>query len=347
MVIHGSYSSRRPGSRFGLAGLIAALVALVVCGGTVSARASTAGSGGTTTINFQLDWVPDQSYGGYFEADSKGYYAAAGLKVKFLSGGNVASTASVIAGGGSQIGIVSNMARVYDANKSGANLVVVGAVLQTSPAALMTLPSLKITKISDLHGLRIGTDPPGKADINALFAVHHLKPDWKFVPVGYDAAPLFKHVIDAYYVYAYNQPIPYDLKGQHSNVVTFARLGFNTYSGLIVTSKSYLASHRSAVKAFLKATQKGWRAAVADPGGSVQLTLSKYGKNLGLDKKTALAEFKAQLPFVESPYTRAHGLLAMDPSAIKGSMAAALRASGRTDLSSLAVTYKRSLLSGP
>lgn len=345
MVIHRSYSSRHLGARVGLVGLIAALVALALCGRTTSARASTAGSS-DTTINFQLDWVPDQEYAGYYEADSKGYYAAAGLKVNFLSGGNVASTASVIAGGGSQIGIVSNMSRLYDANKAGANLVAIGALLQTSPAAFMTLPSLKIKKISDLDGLKIGTDPPGKADINALFAVHHLKPDWTFVPVGFDAAPLFKHVIDAYYIYAYNQPIPYELKGQHSNVTTFAQLGFNTYSGLIVTTKSYLASHKSAVKAFLEATQKGWKAAIADPEGAVQLTLSKYGKNLGLDTKTALAEFKAQIPFLESPYTRSHGLLAMDPAAIKGPMAAALRASGRTDLSSLSAVYDRSLLSG-
>jgi ABC-type nitrate/sulfonate/bicarbonate transport system substrate-binding protein len=346
MSIHRSYTSRRPASRVAFAGLLAAVAVavLALCGGRV-ATASTAGSD-ATTINFQLDWVPDQSYGGYYEADSKGYYAKAGLKVKFLSGGTVASTASVIAGGGAQIGIVSNMARLYDANKSGANLVAIGAVLQTSPAALMTLPSLKIKKISDVAGLRIGTDPPGKADINALFAVHHLKPNWKFVPVGYDAAPLFKHVIDAYYVYAYNQPIPYTLKGQRSNVTTFAQLGFNTYAGLIVTTKSYLASHRAAVKAFLEATRKGWQKAIADPADAVQLTLTKYGKNLGLDTKTALAEFKAQIPFMESPYTRKHGLLAMDPAAIKGPMARALRASGRTALSSLSASYDRSLLSG-
>jgi ABC-type nitrate/sulfonate/bicarbonate transport system substrate-binding protein len=343
MTIHRSYISWRPRTHAAPAGLIAAVAALAVCAGPTLA-ASRAHTGGTT-INFQLDWVPDQSYGGYYEADSKGYYSAAGLKVNFLSGGNVASTASVIAGGGAQIGIVSNMARLYDANKSGANLVAIGAVLQTSPAALMTLPSLKINKISDLDGLKIGTDTPGKADINALFAVHRLKPDWKFVPVGYDAAPLFKHVIDAYYVYAYNQPIPYELKGQQSNVTTFAQLGFNTYSGLIVTSKSFLAGHKAAVKAFLDATKKGWAAALADPASSVQLTLTKYGKNLGLDSKTALAEFKAEIPFVESAYTRAHGLLAMDPAAIKGSMAAALKASGRTDLTSLPASYDRSLLS--
>jgi len=341
MRIHRSYISRRASIRAAV--VATALAGLAVWGATAVASASPAASA-TTTINFQLDWVPDQSYAGYYEADSKGYYSAAGLKVKFLSGGNVASTASVIAGGGAQIGIVSNMARLYDANKSGANLVAIGAVLQTSPAALMSLPSLKIKKINDLVGLRIGTDPPGKADINALFAIHHVKPNWKFVPVGYDAAPLFKHVIDAYYVYAYNQPIPYELKGQHSNVTTFAQLGFNTYSGLIVTSKSYLASHKAQVKAFLAATQKGWRAAIADPAGAVNLVLTKYGKSLGLDKKTALAEFKAQIPFVVSPYTRKHGLLAMDPAAIRGSMAAALKASGRTDLASLPTSYDRSLL---
>ena len=320
-------------------GLLLLPAAGLITAGATGGSAQASSSATTTSINFQLDWVRNSEYSGFYEAVSKGYYAADHLKVNILSGGNVSSTASVIAGGAAQLGIVSNMARLYDADKSGAQLIALGAVYQTSPAAIMTLPSRKITSVKQLKGLRIGTDASGKADIDTLFAVNSLTPDWTFVPVGYTAAPLFKKQIDAYYVYANDQPIPYDLKGQKSNVVTFASLGFKSYAGLIVTTKSYFDAHKQAVEDFLQATQKGWQDVVADPSGAVALTIKSFGSGLGLEAKSELASLKVQIPLMESTYTKAHGLLTMDPKQIKGSMAAALKASGRTDKSLLSSSY--------
>ncbi|WGL53977.1 ABC transporter substrate-binding protein [Nocardioides sp. BP30] len=324
---------------------------LTACGGSsskatgdASADASRSAGAPATTISFQLDWVKNSQYSGFYEADNKGYYAADGLKVNILDGGNVSSTASVIAGGGAQLGIVSNMARLYDANKAGAGLVAVGAIYQTSPAGIMTLPSRKITDIDQLKGLRIGTDAGGKADINALFAANGQSPDWTFVPVGYDAAPLFKGQIDAYYCYVNSQPVTYDLKGEKSNAVTFADLGFQSYAGLIVTTKSYLDSHRQVVADFLADSQKGWADALADPAGAVALTIGHYGKGLGLEQDSELGTLKAQVPLMESTYTKSHGLLAMDPSAITGAMADALKATGRTNIAGLPASYNATLL---
>lgn len=90
---------------------------------------------GATPISFQLDWVKDSGFAGFFVADAENYYADAGLDVSFLDGGDVSSTAAVIAGGGAQIGIVSNMSRLIDAVGTGADLVAVGAIYQQSPVS--------------------------------------------------------------------------------------------------------------------------------------------------------------------------------------------------------------------
>src|SRR5690606_9147810 len=134
------------------------------------------------------------------------WYEDAGMSVEFLDGGDIASTAAVIAGGGAEMGIVSNMSRLVDAINEEADLVVVGTMLQQSPAGLMTLPDLEIDSAEDLVGLRIGTDEAGQNDINALFKVNGLDPDWEHVRVGFDAAPLFEDQIDAYYAYVTSQP---------------------------------------------------------------------------------------------------------------------------------------------
>tara|TARA_B100000378_G_scaffold264749_1_gene248710 strand:+ start:765 stop:1784 length:1020 start_codon:yes stop_codon:yes gene_type:complete len=285
-----------------------------------------------TEITFQLDWVKNNQFAGFFVADADGYYADENLSVDFLDGGDVASTAAVIAGGGADMGIVSNMARFADAVATGADLVVVGALYQTSPAGLMTLPDLTISSIDDLEGLRIGTDEAGSADIDTLFTVNGLEPNWEVVRVGWDAAPLFEDQIDAYYAYLTSQPVSYELEGTDVNTVSFAELGYDDYAALIVTTREFLDANPEAVAGFMTASQAGWEAAIADPEAAIALTLSDYGADLGLDEASELAAFDAAIPFIQSDYTDTNGLFAIDLDRISGSIYDTLTASGRTDL---------------
>jgi len=312
----------------GVVALAAAGLALVGCSGGGNAP----GPEGATAISFQLDWVKDTGFAGMFVADADGYYAEEGLEVDFLDGSDVASTAAVIAGGGAEIGIVSNLARFVDAIGTGADLVVVGALYQQSPAGLMTVPPLTVKSAEDLVGLRIGTDESGTADIDTLFKVNGLQPDWEDVRVGYDAAPLFDGQIDAYYAYVTNQPIPYQLQGIDVNTVTFADLGFESYAGLIVTTRSFFEEHRDAVVGFVRATQRGWQATIDDTTAAAKTVIASYGADLGLDEPTQVASLDAMIPLIQSAYTASNGLLAMDPAALAGPMTDALVASGRTGL---------------
>lgn len=318
-----------------------AAVALPVIAIALAGCASSAddASADTTSISFQLDWVKNNQFAGFFEADANGYYAENGLAVDFLDGGDVASTAAVIAGGGADIGIVSNMARFVDAVNTGADLVVVGALYQTSPAGLMTLPDREITDIDDLTGLRIGTDEAGAADIDTLFTVNGLTPDWEDVRVGYDAAPLFEGQIDAYYAYLTSQPVSYELEGVDVGTVSFADLGYDDYAGLIVTTREFLDEHRDAVVGFVRASQQGWDDALADPEAAVDLTLADYGADLGLDATSELAAFEALVPFVQNDVTASRGLFALDLDRVAGSIYDTLAASGRTDLPDVATAF--------
>lgn len=309
-----------------------AVSAIALAGCASGGGASTDTNTETTTISFQLDWVKDSGFAGMFVADADGYYAEEGLDVEFLDGGDVASTAAVIAGGGADIGIVSNMARLIDAIQTGTELVAVGALYQQSPAGLMTLPEVEVTDVSDLAGLRVGTDEAGSADIDTLFLVNGMEPDWEDVRVGYDAAPLFAGQIDAYYAYVTNQPIPYELDGVDVNTVTFAQLGFESYAGLIVTTREYLDSHRDEVVGFVRATQRGWESAIDDTANAAQITMNDYGMDLGLDEATQVASLDAMVELMQSDLTASDGLLAMDMAAITGAQYDALLASGRTDL---------------
>ncbi len=297
-----------------------------------------------TALTFQLDWVKNHQYAGMYIAEEKGYYSDAGFTVELLSGGDVSNTAAVIAGGGAEIGFVSNMGRMVDAVNTGADLVAVGALLQQSPAGILTRPDDVITEAAQLAGRRIGADEAGIRDINALFTINGLDPDWTDVRTGYDAAPLLDGQVDAYYGYVTNQPIPYRLKGVDIKAITFSDLGSPSYAGLFVTTRAFLEENRDTVVAFMNATAKGFADANSDPQAAATLTIDKYGLELGLQEDITLEALKAQNALMVGEYTGKNGLFAMDMGLISGDMYNALRAAGRDNLPDPATVFDTSIV---
>ena len=287
----------------------------------------------TRTVNFQFDWIKNDQFAGFFLGDSQGDYAAEGIKANFLEGGDVASTEAVIAGGGAQIGVSSFVTRLVDAINKNTPLVMVAAMFQRSPAGLMSLPSKPVRTPHDILGKRIGLQEGSQNDIDTIMKLAGLPLNsYTVVPVGYDATPLFQGQVDAYYCYVTSQPIPYQLKGTPFVTATMEQLGFREYAGLICTTQSYLKSNRAAVVGFVRATAKGWERAIANPSAGVDLTVTKYGKDLSLDRATETQVLQQQIPLMKSSLTDSKGLLRFDPALIAGPMYDAMRASGRTQL---------------
>ena len=54
-------------------------------------------------VTIQLKWVTQAQFGGYYVAQDKAYYSAAGLDVTIKPGGPDIATPQVIAGGGADV----------------------------------------------------------------------------------------------------------------------------------------------------------------------------------------------------------------------------------------------------
>jgi ABC-type nitrate/sulfonate/bicarbonate transport system substrate-binding protein len=320
------------------------------------------GGGGTTSIKYQLDWIKNSQFAGFYIADSEGWYANEGLEVEFLPGADVASHEAVVAGGGAEIGTSSFLSRIVDAVNAGSDLVVVGAGLQQSPIGLMSMADAPIRTAEDILGKRIGLQEGSTSEIRLILELNGLDPEnWTEVPVGYNPGPLLDGEVDGYYAYLTSQPLTLEKRGLVAGkdffVVSFQDLGWYQYGMLAITKRTYLEDHRDVVVGFLRATAKGWEQAVADPAQGVQLTLDVYGQDLGLDEETETRQLGAQLPLMQSDLTREKGLYWMDLDLLSGPMYDALRKGGRdtlpepdqlVDLSVLEDAYagKTSLLGG-
>jgi ABC-type nitrate/sulfonate/bicarbonate transport system substrate-binding protein len=311
---------------------------LAACGSDDGGGGEEGGTeGGTTSIQYQLDWLKNSEFAGFYIADSNGWYQEEGIKVKFLPGADVASHEAVVAGGGAELGNSSFLSRTVDAINAGSDLVVVGAGFQQSPIGLMSMPDHPIQTAQDIVGARIGLQEGATSEIKLILELNGLDPnDWTEVPVGYDPSPLLDGEVDGYYAYLTSQPLIFESKGMEVGkdffVVSFQDLGWYQYGMLVITKRSYLEDQRDVVVGFVRATVKGWERAVQDPSEGVQLTLDVYGKDLGLDKETEAAQLDAQLPLMQSDLTQEKGLYWMDLDLLAGPMYEALRKGGRDEL---------------
>ena len=319
---------------------------------TTTAGPTTTASPATTTeappavadVRFQFDWIKNVQFAGHYVAEDQGYFAAEGVNAGFAQGGGGIATEVTVNGPGIEMGASSFLSRTIDAMAAGADLVVLGAALQQSPIGFIYLPDNPINTIEDLVGKRIGLQgESGIADVNTLFGVNGVEPDYENVPVGFDPSPVVEGEVDAYYAFLTNQPLALQSRGIDHGTVSLGDLGWTRYGRLWVTTRTYLAENRDAVVGYMRAGIKGWEHAFADNDLAVDLTVNTHGVDLGLDPANEASQLVAQSAFMKSDVTAAKGLLWMDEATIEGEYEG-LRVSGKENLPAMDDLWDRSVL---
>ena len=295
-------------------------------------------------MRFQFDWIKNVQFAGHYVALDQGYFAAEGIDAEFAQGGGGIATEVTINGPGIELGASSFLSRTIDAIAAGADLVVLGAALQQSPIGFIYLPDNPINTVDDLVGKRIGLQgESGIADVNTLFGVNGIEPDYENVPVGFDPSPVVEGEVDAYYAFLTNQPLALQSRGIDHGVVSLGDLGWTRYGRLWVTTRTYLAENRDAVVGYMRAGIKGWEHAFADNDLAVDLTVNTYGVDLGLDPANEAAQLVAQSGFMKSDTTAAKGLLWLDDATLEGEYDG-LRVAGKENLPAIDDLWDRSVL---
>jgi ABC-type nitrate/sulfonate/bicarbonate transport system substrate-binding protein len=285
-----------------------------------------------TTITTQAQWIKNVEYAGYWLADADGDFAKEGLVSTVLSGGaNLTSVQAIVAAGRADVGI-DQFEKIVDANAQGEDFVVIGALYQHNPAALLSLPAKPVRTAHDILGKRLGLQQGGKLYLDAIMRANHLPADYTEVVVGFDPEPLLQGACDAYLCFVTNQPLMLAAKHIPYVTATFDTLGYATVTDALFCTRDYLTKNRAALVGYLRALQRGWAANAANPQRGAHLTTTIYGAALSLDEAQQVAINRAQIPLMESAATKRHGSLWVDPAYVAGPVYATLRATGRTKL---------------
>jgi ABC-type nitrate/sulfonate/bicarbonate transport system substrate-binding protein len=305
---------------------------------------ATAAAAAPHSVTTQLLWIKNVENAGLWLADANGYFRDAAITSTVLAGGpGLASVEALVAAGRADVGI-DQIERIIDANATGADFVVIGAIFQQSPAGLVSLPAHPVRSAKDILGKRIGLQQGARVYIDGILSINGLPHDYTEVVVGFDPQPLVEGACDAYLCFVTNQPLTLAAQGVAHVVVTFEQLGLADYGECLFCTRDYLRANRAALVRYLGALQRGWTENLRDPVPAARLATQTYGVALGLDEQQQIAENRAQIPFTRSAATSAHGLLWVDKARVRGPIYASMRATGRTKLPNVDTFIDASML---
>ena len=106
-------------------------------------------------VTIQLKWVTQAQFAGYYVAQDKGYYQAAGLDVTIKPGGPDIAPPQVIAGGGADV-IIDSMPSALASREKGVALVNIAQIFKKSGMMLTCRKDSGIKSPSDFRGKTLG-----------------------------------------------------------------------------------------------------------------------------------------------------------------------------------------------
>lgn len=227
-------------------------------------------------LSVALDWYPNSDHAGLYMAQEKGYYRDEGLDVDLYVPSNPEDVLKLVGSGKDAFGI-SYQSDVLLAAAEGIPVESVAALVQHPLNSVMTLKASGITRPKQLEGKKVGY--PGIPGHEALLTTMMEKDGSsidkvELVNVGYDLvqALVGKKVDAALGAYWTHESILAELEGYPVDVMRVEQWGVPDYYELVLVTNEKTAKERpEVIKAFLRATAKGFNDAIEDPEKALDL----------------------------------------------------------------------------
>jgi NitT/TauT family transport system substrate-binding protein len=247
--------------------LAAALaVALATAGAGSSAPAR---SHALTHISIRLDFAASPHHAGFYVAKAMGWYKQAGLDVSIGEGQGSATTAQVVAAGSDTFGFIGGDI-LAKAVASGAPLITVAMPIQDSDTAIIVRQDSGINSIADLAGKTFGDTLTGLGAqlLPAVLKASGVDPSKVHTInlVGFAKFGAFwGHRIDAISAPDFLPTFLSNYGKVPVKIFPYSDAGIPTLGWGIVTRTDLVQSKPNLVRAFVRATLRGYEYAFAHP----------------------------------------------------------------------------------
>jgi len=231
-------------------------------------------------IVFTPQWHANIQFAGYIVARELGYYKEEGLDVTIKYPDGAMSSIELLRDGKADLAMALLMNAIVSKANEEVDMV---NVMQTSQHASLCLalrtPMQKVS-IDSLEGLRVGLWS-SKTAISALAMNNQYQLDWNIVPFRKGIKLLSYGVMDAISVMEYNELLRLKYTGmdvsEHS-VLKMCEHGYDIPEEGVYCLSNYYKEHANEVKAFVRASKKGWEWCKQHPEKTVDIVTSEMNK---------------------------------------------------------------------
>lgn len=238
--------------------------------------------------SLRLKWLPQAQFAGFYYAQAKGYYKAEGIDLTINPGGPNLLAENLVASGADTFGLSGGTDSVLGAIDKGLPIVCVGVSHQITPFVFVTKKDGPVKTLKDFEGKKVTTWFTGANYVlNGMLAnagVDLSKVDIQ--PQQVSVTPFVKGDTDVATATWYNelQNIKERVGEQNLRYFVAEDYGMTFPRDTLIVSKTTAKNNPKMVTAFLRASIKGWKEAMAHPQETMDI-LKKIAPTLNIPQQ--------------------------------------------------------------
>ncbi len=301
-----------------------------------------AGAHAQDKVTFATNWKAQAAHGGFYQAVADGTYKQFGLDVTIQQGGPQVNNRPLLPAGRIDFLMTGNLLHSFDNVKNNVPTVVVAAMFQKDPQALMAHPGQGYEKFAALKNapLALIAKDGQFSWWQWLKAVHGFK-DEALKPYNYNLGPFLANKKAIQQGYSVAEPIYIENQGKFKPVVhLLADHGFSTYSTVIEARTDTVKARPELVQRFVDASIVGWVNYLYGKRAAANAMMMKDNPEMTVAEIEASVALMKQQGIVDSGEAQANGIGAMSTARIKDfyeqMVKAGLYEAGEVDLSKVA-----------
>ncbi len=228
-------------------------------------------------VSLQLQWKHQFEFAGFYMAKEKGFYKNVGLDVKVKEYNFGTNIVKDVENGKTTFGTSYPSVILQKAN--GKDIVLLSAILQSSPHILISLKSNNIKSIKDFKNKKIMILDNATQTVPFISMLESNKisiDDMIKIKQTFTLDDLLNGKVDITTAFASNELYYLDKREIKYNIWDPKDYGFDFYDVILFTSSNELKKHPEKVANFRKASLKGWKYAFDNIEETVDLILKKY-----------------------------------------------------------------------
>ncbi len=293
-------------------------------------------------VTFATNWKAQAAHGGFYQAAADGTYKQFGLDVTIQQGGPQVNNRPLLPAGRIDFLMTGNLLHSFDNVKNNVPTVVVAAMFQKDPQALMAHPGQGYESFAKLKGapLALIAKDGQFSWWQWLKAVHGFK-DEALKPYNYNLGPFLANKKAIQQGYSVAEPIYIENQGKFKPVVhLLADHGFSTYSTVIEARTDTVKARPELVQRFVDASIVGWVNYLYGKRAAANAMMMKDNPEMTEAEIEASVALMKQQGIVDSGEAKTNGIGAMSTARIKDfyeqMVKAGLYKAGDVDLSKVA-----------